>query len=157
MCCSNEMRDFTRPFLHRSIRRTWSLWYSSYSCPTSRSWCVLNFMTAYKEADILQIEVMLYGMLDRRRSSETDSHFSDHIGTHIVLFALCCYVLLARQKRVQWFVLGSAFIMFALSTADIAYTIRCSTTDLPDLIYPMDPGKVAHRIRPKPALYVTNK
>ncbi|TEB30941.1 hypothetical protein FA13DRAFT_1733360 [Coprinellus micaceus] len=77
-------------------------------------------------------------------------------GVHIVLFALCCYVLTARQKRVQWFILGCAFAMFAISTADIAYTIRCSTADLFDLVRPMDFAEVADRVRPKPAFYVTN-
>lgn len=107
-------------------------------------------------ADVLKIEAMLYGMSGQEMLLR-EAVLIYVIGVHIVLFVLCCYVLLARQKRVQWFVLGCAFVMFVVSTADIAYTIRCSTTDLPDLIHPMDLHKVQGRIRPKPALYVTNK
>ncbi|KAF5339849.1 hypothetical protein D9611_009164 [Ephemerocybe angulata] len=78
-------------------------------------------------------------------------------GIHVVLFALCCFVLTSRQKRVQWFVLGCALALFALSTADVAYTMRCNTSDLPALFQPMDWGKVDKRIKPKPAMFVTNK
>lgn len=77
-------------------------------------------------------------------------------GIHVVLFALCCFVLTSRQKRVQWFVLGCALALFALSTADVAYTMRCNTSDLPALFQPMDWGKVDKRIKPKPAMFVTN-
>jgi hypothetical protein len=47
--------------------------------------------------------------------------------------------------------------MFALSTADTAYTIRCSTTDLIDLLRPIDLNTFIVRMRPKPAMFVTNK
>lgn len=77
-------------------------------------------------------------------------------GAHIVIFGLCCYVLLSRQKRVQWFTLSCAFALFALSTADVAYTIRCATSDLPALFFPMDIDMMDERIRPKPAMFVTN-
>ncbi|RXW17473.1 hypothetical protein EST38_g8390 [Candolleomyces aberdarensis] len=46
--------------------------------------------------------------------------------------------------------------MFALSTADTAYTIRCSTTDLIDLLRPIDLNTFIVRMRPKPAMFVTN-
>ncbi|KAH6874245.1 hypothetical protein BKA70DRAFT_1449589 [Coprinopsis sp. MPI-PUGE-AT-0042] len=60
------------------------------------------------------------------------SFVSDGIlyGIHLVLFAMCCYILLTFQRRIQWFILAAVCAMFAISTADIGLSIKLSTTDL---------------------------
>ena len=65
--------------------------------------------------------------------------------------------LLIRERRpthCQWIILGSAFIMFALSTADVSLTIQLMTHDLtttPDYILLLE------RIYPKGPIFVANK
>jgi len=71
-------------------------------------------------------------------------------GLYVILFAICVYVLW-RKKTLSWVLLASAVAMFALATADIAYTYY--------LIF----GKLLqgtlglNELRPKFWLYVTNK
>ena len=64
-------------------------------------------------------------------------------------------IVLIRERRPthsQWIILGSAFIMFALSTADVSLTIRLMTHDLATT-----PDYILERIYPKSPIFVTNK
>jgi hypothetical protein len=48
------------------------------------------------------------------------------------------FILVRNRRSTQWFILASAFVMFALSTADISLTFRLMTHD----IIPFVTGKV---------------
>ena len=53
-------------------------------------------------------------------------------GVHFVLFCICMFILVRNSLRrpTQWFILVSAFVMFALSTADISITFRLMTDNI---------------------------
>jgi len=53
-------------------------------------------------------------------------------GIHFVLFCICMFILVRNRRSTQWFILASAFVMFALSTADISLSFRVMTHDLRD-------------------------
>ncbi|KAG2004741.1 hypothetical protein CC2G_003265 [Coprinopsis cinerea AmutBmut pab1-1] len=77
-------------------------------------------------------------------------------GVHLVLFAMCCYILLTPgHRRIQWFVLGAICTMFAISTADIGLSIKLSTTDLWVLLQ-LPPQSSIDKMPPKAVLFVTN-
>jgi len=71
-------------------------------------------------------------------------------GLYVILFAICVYVL-RRKKMLSWILLASAVAMFALASADIAYTYY--------LIFgKLTKGTLGIKdLRPKFWLYVTNK
>lgn len=54
-------------------------------------------------------------------------------GIHFVLFCICIFILVRNRRPTQWFILVSAIVMFALSTADIAITFRFMTHDVIDV------------------------
>ncbi|KAH6909950.1 hypothetical protein BKA70DRAFT_180811 [Coprinopsis sp. MPI-PUGE-AT-0042] len=85
------------------------------------------------------------------------SFVSDGIlyGIHLVLFAMCCYILLTFQRRIQWFILAAVCAMFAISTADIGLSIKLSTTDLWAL-HQVPPQSSIDKMPPKAVLFVTN-
>lgn len=72
-------------------------------------------------------------------------------GLYVILFSICVYIL-CRKKTLSWILLSSAVVMFALATADIAYTyylifgklMKGSSIEFIDLM-------------PKFWLYITNK
>lgn len=76
-------------------------------------------------------------------------------GIHIVLFAICCYILLNFHKRIQWFILAAVCAMFAISTADIGLSIKLSTTDLWAL-HTLPAQASIDKMPPKAVLFVTN-
>ncbi|TFK37223.1 hypothetical protein BDQ12DRAFT_653128 [Crucibulum laeve] len=43
-------------------------------------------------------------------------------GMYLILYVTCTFILLRRNDRLNWIMLASASIMFALATADIGYT-----------------------------------
>jgi len=45
-------------------------------------------------------------------------------GIHFGLFAICMYILSRNKGSIHWFIPTSAFVMFAISTADISITFR---------------------------------
>jgi len=55
-------------------------------------------------------------------------------GIHFVLFCICIFILLRNGRPKQWFILVSAIVMFALSTADVALTFRFMTHDIIDVL-----------------------
>ena len=76
------------------------------------------------------------------------------IGIHCILFCVCAYIFLSR-RLVKPFIIGSAIIMFALSTADVAISLgllvgglRSPFEDETHLItcrYPKNPIFVANK------------
>ncbi|KAF8154577.1 hypothetical protein B0H34DRAFT_529383 [Crassisporium funariophilum] len=71
-------------------------------------------------------------------------------GLYVVLFIICIYVLLQRQKTLHWVLLASAIVMFGLATADIVYTYYLVFDKL------LVGGIGFNDLRPKYWLYVTN-
>ena len=62
------------------------------------------------------------------------------------------FLLIRERRPMHLIILGFAFIMFALSTADISLTIRFMTHDLATTW-----DYIQERIRPKSSIFVTNK
>ena len=78
--------------------------------------------------------------------------WTDVIGIHFVLFCVCMFLLIFDRRPTHWIILGSAFIMFALSTADISLTFRLMTHDLATT-----EDYMLKRLYPKSPIFVTNK
>lgn len=72
-------------------------------------------------------------------------------GLYVILYAICAYVLLSRNKRLHWILLVSATVMFALATSDIIYTYYIVFSK------PVKGGLTFADVRPKYWLYITNK
>lgn len=72
-------------------------------------------------------------------------------GLYVILYAICAYVLLSRNKRLHWTLLVSATVMFALATSDIIYTYYIVFSK------PVKGGLTFADVRPKYWLYITNK
>lgn len=67
------------------------------------------------------------------------------------------YILAHSRQSSQWFVVVSAIIMFILSTADVALTMRILGHDI---VYLLDPNKhlqIERLLVDKLLLFVTNK
>ena len=78
-------------------------------------------------------------------------------GIHFVLFCICMFILIRNRRLTQWFILVSAFAMFALSTADISITFQYMTHDIKlDLL---DLGGSLYRPvqKSKDLIFVSNK
>lgn len=71
-------------------------------------------------------------------------------GLYFILFFICLYVLLQRNKTIHWIFLASAVAMFSIATADIAYTYYLVFGKL------FTGGVDFEDLRPKYWLYVTN-
>ncbi|PPQ75571.1 hypothetical protein CVT26_012376 [Gymnopilus dilepis] len=71
-------------------------------------------------------------------------------GLYVILFCICLYVLLRRNRRLHGVLLASAVLMFAIATADIAYTYFIFFRKL------LRGGLSFTDVRPKYWLYVTN-
>jgi len=77
-------------------------------------------------------------------------------GIHIVLFVICVYILVSHRRSAPWYSLGLAFLMFALSTADIALTIRLCVHNLPEVYLPGGTNYLSTRLYPKNPFFVAN-
>ena len=81
-------------------------------------------------------------------------------GIHFVLFCICMFILVRNSLRrpTQWFILVSAFVMFALSTADISITFRFMTHDILEVL---EQGSGSYLVRKfqfvKSHIFVSNK
>jgi hypothetical protein len=69
------------------------------------------------------------------------------------------FILVRNRRPTQWFILVSAFVMFALSTADISITFQLMTHDIIDVFdqdgffsYP-----VLQSLMAKNLIFVSNK
>lgn len=71
-------------------------------------------------------------------------------GLYAVLFTICTYVLLHRNKTLHWVLLVSAIMMFSLATTDIVYTYYILFGKL------FKGGLTFTDLRPKYWFYVTN-
>ena len=102
----------------------------------------------------LQTEIFFYGIQNLSSNWISSSCWTDITGIHFVLFCICVFVLIRERRPAhsQWIILGSAFIMFALSTADVSLTIRLMTHDLVTT-----PDYMRGRIHPTNSIFVTNK
>ena len=105
-------------------------------------------------------QTCLHKFTDRNSSLRYPKSFSHRIssscditGIHFVLFCICMFLLIRERRSThsQWFILGFAFIMFALSTADISLSIRVMTHGLTTQGYCL---KCAY---PKIPIFLTNK
>ena len=94
-------------------------------------YCRHLFLDSQINASAPQLETFLYGL-------------------YAILFAICVYVLW-RKKTLPWVLLASAVAMFALATADIAYTYYLLFGKI------MQGNLGLNELRPKFWLYVTNK
>ncbi|KAF8816440.1 hypothetical protein BYT27DRAFT_7183985 [Phlegmacium glaucopus] len=77
-------------------------------------------------------------------------------GIQFVLFCVCMYILLLNRHSTHWFIPLSAFVMFALSTADIAISIRLIAHDFFPLLGPDGFPFYVHAIYPKAPIFVAN-
>ncbi|KAF8901174.1 hypothetical protein CPB84DRAFT_1777949 [Gymnopilus junonius] len=75
---------------------------------------------------------------------------------HLALFCVCMYILLQNRQTAQWFILVSAILMFALSTADIAITFRLLTHDIVNAFDPAKNRAIVKFIYAKTPLFVSN-
>ncbi|KAF8816460.1 hypothetical protein BYT27DRAFT_7184006 [Phlegmacium glaucopus] len=71
-------------------------------------------------------------------------------GLYFILFIICIYVLLQRNKTIYWVLFASAIVMFSIATADIIYTYYLVFDKL------FNGGVSFDDLRPKYWLYVTN-
>jgi hypothetical protein len=69
------------------------------------------------------------------------------------------FILVRNRRPTQWFILVSAFVMFTLSTADIALSFRLMTHDIA-VLEPSDLDSVyliLKRLYEKNLIFVSNK
>jgi len=67
------------------------------------------------------------------------------------------YILNRNRRPTHWFIPVSAFVMFALSTADIAISIRLITQEYFSLLGPDGIQFYVNAIHPKAPIFVANK
>ena len=66
------------------------------------------------------------------------------------------FILVRNRRPTQWFILASAFVMFTLSTADIALSFRLMTHDVA-VFESSRLDSVLKRIYEKDLIFVSNK
>ncbi|EAU86912.1 hypothetical protein CC1G_10803 [Coprinopsis cinerea okayama7 len=71
-------------------------------------------------------------------------------GICCVLFSICAYVLIRRQKALHWVLLVFAIAMFALATADMTYTFYIFFSKI------LSGGLTFNTLYPKYVMFVTN-
>ena len=71
------------------------------------------------------------------------------------------FILVRNRRPTQWFILVSAFLLFALSTADISITFRFMTQDIMDVIDQLEGGFISYTVLrdflAKNLIFVSNK
>lgn len=67
------------------------------------------------------------------------------------------YILILNRRSTHWFIPVSVFAMFALSTADIAISIRLFTHDFFTLLGPGNIHVYLKAIHPKQPIFMANK
>ena len=71
------------------------------------------------------------------------------------------FILVRNRRPTQWFIPVSAFLLFALSTADIAITFRFTIHDIMDIIDQLEDGFLAYPVLKdffaKDLIFVSNK
>ena len=67
------------------------------------------------------------------------------------------FILLRHHQTTQWFILVSAVLMFALSTADIGITFRVLSHDIVDALDPAKTHAVLKLVYVKNPIFATNK
>lgn len=90
-----------------------------------------------------------------RSSQEVDIQMLP--GIQFVLFCICMYILTRDRRSTSWFIPVSAFVMFALSTVDIAISIRLMTRDFFTLLAPNGVQIYVKAVFPKGPIFVANK
>ncbi|PPQ89304.1 hypothetical protein CVT25_000371 [Psilocybe cyanescens] len=71
-------------------------------------------------------------------------------GLYVILFAICAYVLLRRNKNLHWILLTFAVVMFAIASADMIYTYYVLFCRV------LKGGLKFDHLKPKYLMYVSN-
>jgi len=74
-------------------------------------------------------------------------------GNYLVLFCICMYILVRNGRSTHWFIPASAFVMFAVSTADIAISFSMIAHDFFIILQPSSFLFYVKAVYPKSSIF----